>query len=73
MRVVFEVEKDKNQKSLQIIKGTAIALFISASIAFYIQGLDDDNTHVGHSGWDDVPKYSLSFGYVMGIYAFSFS
>lgn len=45
-------------------------LFVAVSLHFFSTRVDD--SHQGHSKWNDIPEATIHFGYIMGILAFSF-
>jgi hypothetical protein len=61
----------ENKRWFQYIKTLAILLFLGASTYFFVT--TEESYHLDHSAWDDVPVASAAFGYVIGIFAFSYS
>jgi hypothetical protein len=63
-----------NRKWFQPVKTLSLLLFLGSSLIFFGSRITEpDESHKGHSGWEDVPTYSMTFGYVVGIYAFSYT
>lgn len=69
--IFYAYDIEKSRRVYNILKGASILLFLGASMAFFI--LREENTHLDHSGWEDIPSMNWAFGYVFGIYGFSFT
>jgi hypothetical protein len=52
------------------MKTFAILLFLCSSTAFFILR---DHGSLEDSGWEHIPTFSLTFSYMLGLYAFSFT